>query len=411
MDTDSLLDQAPTPDEYNYRQTNNNYTDTPKNQESDNNENLFKTDFQNPGNNKFIIKFKGVQVCFYIFITFLMISIVFLLILIIRSYIAPGLFALIVLLNMIFLFFLSKMLIKIELIKDIEKNILKIKVKEALGCTYLYKEILLDNIHFLWVENLIDLEIKNKGYYLNKSIYFINKINNISEIDLDTSNVKDKPVDIFYSFDNIDTSIFGGGIGLQKRLNNFVGSPENDNNPLFFDIKKYMHKPPKPIISIPNSVHFSQIIKFNDFFFTYYLNSSLRRLDYSKILRLDFIYSNNFDRLFIGLVLNKTYYSTKHMIETKFIDKFILEKIIKRKKIEIKLKLLYNNNQQEDIIYTFKEVTEENQENLKDLIFLLNERYTNNNNNDICIEKNNDNNDKNNNNISNNDIFVTPSIN
>ena len=158
------------------------------------------------------------------------------------------------------------MLIKIELIKDIEKKTLKIKVKEALGCTYLYKEILLDNIHFLWVENLIDFEIKNKGYYLDNSIYFINKLNNISEIDLDTSNVKDKPVNIFYSFDNIDTSIFGGGIGLQKRLNNFVGSPENYNNPLFFDIKEYMHEPPKPIISIPNSVHFSQIIKFNDFF-------------------------------------------------------------------------------------------------------------------------------------------------
>ena len=76
------------------------------------------------------------------------------------------------------------------------------------------------------------------------------------------------------------------------------------------------------------------------------------------------------------MVLNKTNYSTTYMIETKFIDKFVLEKIIK-KKIEIKLKLLYNNNQREKIIYTFNE---KNEENLNDLIFLLNERYTNNNN-------------------------------
>ena len=107
MDTNSLLYQNQTPDECIYRQTNNNNIDTQKNQESDNNENLLRTDFQTPGNNKFIIKFNGVQVCLYIYISFFIISIVFFLILILMSLFHLTMIIIFVLPNISFLFFIK----------------------------------------------------------------------------------------------------------------------------------------------------------------------------------------------------------------------------------------------------------------------------------------------------------------
>ena len=63
-------------------------------------------------------------------------------------------------------------------------------------------------------------------------------INNYSEIDLNTSNIKNKPIkNLYYAFSGIKEGIY-----TSLSIRNFLGINSEIENPVKFNISKYMGK-------------------------------------------------------------------------------------------------------------------------------------------------------------------------
>ena len=115
-------------------------------------------------------------------------------------------------------------------------------------------------------------------------------------------------------------------------------------------------------------------IKYSDNFFTFYLDKSKTGPEISnEIIRLDFIYSGNFDRIFIGIVKSdlKSYVKT-YEFYMNTIGKFILQKF-QNFKDGYDLKVMFKDKQIQDIW----PIEKKTQEDLEGLVYLLNERLNN----------------------------------
>ena len=130
-----------------------------------------------------------------------------------------------VILELMFLFFHNK---KIVILKDISNKKVIIKVINFL--CFARKIIIFDlaNIHF----NITPL--------INK-LLIINDFKNLVGIDIDESNIKQKPAKYLYYFENISLGRYSLS-RLTEVLNDFIGSPRNYKNPLYFNIYKYLRK-------------------------------------------------------------------------------------------------------------------------------------------------------------------------
>ena len=73
------------------------------------------------------------------------------------------------------------------------------------------------------------------------NFFIINDFKNLVDIDLDESNIKQKPAKYLYCFDNISLGKYSR-LRLIDYLNDFVGSPRDYKNPLFFNINEYLNK-------------------------------------------------------------------------------------------------------------------------------------------------------------------------
>ena len=142
----------------------------------------------------------------------------------------------------------------------------------------------LENIHF----EVMEIANSNNPYF---ELLIINDYKNLIGIELDESNIKKKPSKFVYSFSNISLGKNSYRHYI-KMLNNFVGSPRNYQNPLFFNIYTYLQK--KPII-----FHFSSIVskymKFYDHFSIYNINNPF---DKSFISIIIFCLTVSFDMIF-----------------------------------------------------------------------------------------------------------------
>ena len=107
----------------------------------------------------------------------------------------------------------------------------------------------------------------------------------------------------------------------------------------------------------------------------------------TEYLRIDIIYSKNFDRLFIGIVSNdETAYIKKYLFNINELDKFVIQKNdINERGFHLK-SIIKGNNLTQDICY-INEVESE----LEGLLFILNEKLLNNNNNQNIADNNNNN--------------------
>jgi len=120
------------------------------------------------------------------------------------------------------------------------------------------------------------------------------------------------------------------------------------------------------------------LLVINIFFYILY---KCLKFTFDNILRIDCIYSKNFDRIFIGLVkYTKTKYVNTFEYQMDNIDRFILENHSNNNKT-FNLKVVLKNNEKQ-LICTLRKKT---QEELEGLIYLLNERLiiNTNTNNDI----------------------------
>ena len=279
----------------------------------------------------------------------------------------------------------------VEIERKENKNVISIKAINLCGCTY--KQLELSNFYF-HIGTVYDDRENNHIFY---RLFMIKDFKNSSEIDLDTSNIKNIPIKIYDYVDNIWP--YEGGVNavdkLEKELNDLAGVSPDHKCAFHFNIREYMKLEPSekekqleklkelnPHIAKyfmgSNRGNYSQYMKFCENYFSYYIEE-LYSEKKGEILRIDFIFSQNFDRIFIGLVNNneKTYKNTFEF-QMNSIDKFILQKIgYEDKGYNLKVNLKNNESYQ---IYSLKKAT---QENLRGLAYLLNEKLTNNNGNEI----------------------------
>ena len=309
------------------------------------------------------------------------------------------------------------------------------------------KKVLIKVMNFLCFPKMkFNLDIENTHFYVNREInedengtntsyrlLIINDYKNLVGIDLDGSNIKQKPAKFFYSFNNVWRGKYEYNEFAQT-LNNFIGSSGNYDNPLFFDINKYLNKGQTTFYFNQN---LSKYMKFSDHCFTYHLRTPLTpsyiniyfilisclinfgtiygaitlinskndtiikligviafpivniilyilykilKYYFDNIFRIDCIYSKNFDRVFIGIVkYNKTQYINTFEYQMNNISRFILEREGNSSNSNYNLKVVLKNNETEHIC-TIKNKT---QEELEGLAYLLNERLNINSNNNI----------------------------
>ena len=117
------------------------------------------------------------------------------------------------------------------------------------------------------------------------------------------------------------------------------------------------------------------IIYFAINLFFYILYKFCKCLD-KTLYRIDFFYSKNFDRIFIGLVKNtEANYINTFIFQINNINRFIYEK----EENNFNLKVLFKNNEIKQICTLKKQ----NQNELEGLLCLLNERLISNTNHSL----------------------------
>ena len=127
---------------------------------------------------------------------------------------------------------------KIKLIKDASNGKVVIKVINYLCCPKKKINLDIENTHFHVLEQITKLE---NGDLLSYRFLIINDYKNLVGIDLDTSNIKQKPAKFLYSFNLVSKGKYEYREFVQI-LNNFIGPSGVYDNPLFFNINNYLNK-------------------------------------------------------------------------------------------------------------------------------------------------------------------------
>ena len=328
---------------------------------------------------------------------------------VIKKYDIIGQFALILafIVNiMIFAIIVKYNASKIELIKDLENNLLKIKKYNLLCCEKIVIYFTLENV---FIDLIVDKGNENNYYHL----LIINIFKNKSEIDFEKSNVTHIPAKIFYLIKNIKYQ----NILKKESLNNFVGTSPDTENPIIENLSGI------PLSNTTFDYKIKQFMKISEHFFFFYYKGPLiedillymflvlinlsfllgvfifsvevnkkvgiilgiiifivliifnyyiiyKRSNRTK--RMDVIYSNDFKRMFIGLVkYNEKSYKKTFIFETELIERFILQEYKKSKKI-FTIKIMLKDKGLQDICNI-----EDTKSNLLNLLDKLNEKFEN----------------------------------
>lgn len=274
---------------------------------------------------------------------------------------------------------------RVEIIKDIpNKRIIFVK-KNIYGCRK-NETVFNEKIHFYYTSYSRDTDDGT----IEDDYFFA--INDFKDVTFDLNIVNQKPIKLFTYY---TTWKFAANI---NNLNHFVGSPINYDNPLTFDIIKYMKKnkiESNPFYTFgPTNRQLSKIMKFNEYLFTY--NIRLPHCEKNKDIdmdrnRIDFVFSENYDEIFIGIVkANKTSYEKTFRYKMNIIDKFLIKMGYTN---EIDLLIAFKNTSQVHHICRIKNILKIDADGI---IYLLNEK--------LNINK------ENTNTISNFNNEVTPNI-
>ena len=277
------------------------------------------------------------------------------------------------------LFILIFLFTRTEIIKDIPNKKIIFYKTNIYGCRKNKFEFN-EKVHFHSTEHSWDTD---EGTMTEKYFY---AINDFKDITLDLNIVKQKPLDLFHFYKHWE---FATNL---NELNQFVGSPINYDNPLTFDIKKYLEKnqtESNPFYTFSSyNYGLSRIMKFSEQFFTYYIRfpyEDKNKETDMNLTRIDFVFSENYDEIFIGGVKdNKKSYKYTYHYEMHLINKFMINWRVK----SIDLIVVFKNNPQE-YICSINDITKINADGL---IYLLNEKLN------LKNENTNSNNNFNNNN-------------
>ena len=251
---------------------------------------------------------------------------------------------------------------KIVFSKNTKRNKFYIKRYNFLNIPIVNLELSLGN-YYIKINEIVHTS-QDGNSSIEYKIHLYNQLIDTSEINLDTTNIKKVPIKLIYIFP-ISISGVNDQDQLEYFLNKFIGT-KKFINPFSFDNLN----DEKIKFSLSNT----EYIKYSDYFLTFFLNYYCENQIYSVngVIRIDFIYSENFDIIFIGVVKKdeKSYVKT---FEFKMdnIDKFILQNL--EDNTGFYLKVRFKDNQIQDI-WSFKKISHKD---LEELVYLLNERLIN----------------------------------
>ena len=249
---------------------------------------------------------------------------------------------------------------KIEIIKNPYLNLITLKIIKRCGCSKQFT-IMLENKYLLY----------------HRDLFLLNTLINQGEIDLDNSNIINRPINFIYKYENY-INMIGNCDEMQLKINEFLGQQKYKNT-IYDEINKYITIYQKNYLKEEKNV-FDIYMKMNEYFYTFFYSDS------SLDTRTDFIYSEDFERLFIGKIKDDIYSKTL-LINLNEINTF--EMFEQTRNISGKtyyygyLKILNKKNQKQEI-----EICENQKLYLEKFVLLLNGKL-----NDINeMKKNNNNN-------------------
>ena len=207
-------------------------------------------------------------------------------------------------------------------IKDESNNTLNIVIANYFGCSK-KTTISLQN-KSLFIKKIGE---EKSGSQYKDIIMIIIYNTNLNEIDLDNTNIQSIPFKLMYKFSQCS----GIYKDIHENIKQIISSEfENDidkelikyNNSFKNTSSVYLHN------------EFIKYYRYNDHFFklsdNFYSYFAFKLSSNSKskenFQRLDWIFSNNFDRIFIGVVKDDKTYLNKIIYNINLIDKFIIEK-------------------------------------------------------------------------------------
>ena len=325
---------------------------------------------------------------------------------------------------------LQKSVHKTELIKDVTKNKFEINSLNIFKKSVTTVTLNINSIIFYDVSYETETD---DGSYTTYGLIIVNTFQNKDNIDLDRSDIRNKPRKIYYLIDDIREG------NMKKQLCDFVGCSPEPDIPIFLNIDKYMGRPYSK--NCPNKFGkygITRYMKISDTFFAYYNDTEKKdakclyicdfyfaffgfigimiviysKLDLiikiiilssyiflllftnlltlycvknsnnKKIRRIDIIYSNNFDRIFIGLVnIDEESFLNTFLFDIHQIQKFTLIPLTGKYYI---LGVTYKSGEMQKICRI-----KEDRATLDGLLFILNERLDNKNEQTINYNNNN----------------------
>ena len=153
----------------------------------------------------------------------------------------------------------------------------------------------------------------------NTIIILINTLRNPKEIDLDKSTIQKSPINIVYGLNGVN-GYNGNYYELQLKFDNFLGQQKYENL-IYEEIDKYSRLYNKNFSNQQINL-VDNCMKITDHFYTFIKNISFTNK------RVDFIYSNDFERLFIGEV-NGSKYKKTLLVNLSQINSFEISVVIK----------------------------------------------------------------------------------
>ena len=383
---------------------NNEITNTINNEPLINTNNYYEiTNSDNQNNDKFLLYFDNkIKICILIIILLIF------LVLLIPIFIFVPILAIAILFMLyltIIMIFLGLSRRYVRLTKNVDKNELQISNINYLECALNTLQLKCDTTNFI-----VKFTERQEDYYSTyfTKIFIMKNFKNFDEIDIDKSNIINEPIIFYYQIEGINMQLYDNFDELENQLNNFINSPA-DNDKLNQIIENRCKKLSEHFYSygikcsesnfcgflfiflvltfvywIFAIISLYQFIKeknvliwigfIGGYLFCLLLFFILVNYTHNKIMRIDFIFSKNFDRIFIGNVRqNGESYRDKFILEMNRINIFFLDK--KRNNTAL-LRVIESNNYI-DIL----EITEKNFEQLEKLVNLLNRKLRNNNNN------------------------------
>ena len=212
---------------------------------------------------------------------------------------------------------------EIQFIKNTNLNQLTIKIKKVCCFTSRQYTLILENA-YIYCEK--DGEKRTK-------IFILNTLKNPREIDLDKSNIKTSPINLLNEHE-----LWGNYNEIKIKIDNFMGQQNFENN-ICDEINKYISLYDKNYEKHEKKL-FDKYMKITDHFYSF--------LFYVQHKRIDFIYSDDFGRLFIGEV-NGSRYKNTLLFNISEIDSFEMVANVDEDSSNYYIKINDKNHQQSQI--------------------------------------------------------------